>query len=186
MRRPYDQVQRARKRARTTFCPLDPRSDPFDPQRTERVLLVPPIPFRAPHAVGAKRASDDQLCSRNAEERREHGRHVFPGISESAGRSDLRVAEDLQRKSRVYDRSLADHVRPRPAVIGAGDRIPPSSSPTGTLWGGVSTPEKPQAGILYPTNSRCLQSRRVYELHPVGRATAQLRVIIGGGKHGKP
>ena len=90
-------------------------------------------------------------------------------------------------------RSLADHVTGWPplgspyscAVIGVGV-YPPSTSPTGTLWGGVSTPEKPQAGILYPTDSRCLQSRRVYELHPVGRATAQLRVIIGGGKHRKP
>ena len=131
MRRPYDQVQRARKRARTTFCPLDPRSDPFDPQRTERVLLVPPIPFRAPHAVGAKRASDDQLCSRNAEERREHGRHVFPGISESAGRSDLRVAEDLQRKSRVYDITILP-ARPTRELVNRPDACHSSTpSPTG-------------------------------------------------------
>ena len=70
-------------RARTTFCPLDPRSDPFSPQRTERVSLCSSDLLSRAMQLLRKRASGDQLCTdvrtrKNGENTEDD---VFPGIS---------------------------------------------------------------------------------------------------------
>ena len=89
-------------------------------------------------------------------------------------------------KELVPDRpSMAPKFSRPPQAEACDDRLEGSNSPKLTPYAPVSAPRgwlnsrETLCRDIIPTDSRSLQSRHIYQLHPVGCATAQFRASVG-------